>query len=71
MQKLWVKLRVEEMAGNICEALGVGGVPPRSGYRGAGARRVAGRGLHSPTFWLNVSAFCGIGGAFRNCVGAI
>jgi hypothetical protein len=22
-----------------------------------------GRGLHSSTFWLNVSAFCGIGGA--------
>ena len=29
--------------------------------------RVAGRGLHSSTFWLNVSAFCGIGGASRGC----
>jgi len=29
----------------------------------------AGRGLHSFTFQLNVSAFCGIGGAFRGCLG--
>jgi len=41
---------------------------------GAGARRisqghqVAGRGLHSSTFRLNVSAFCGIGGVFEGCV---
>jgi formyltetrahydrofolate synthetase len=26
-----------------------------------------GRGLHSSTFWLNVSAFCEIGGAFWGC----
>jgi len=26
-----------------------------------------GRGLHWFTFRLNVSAFCGIGGAFRGC----
>ena len=32
----------------------------------AGARA---RGLHSFTFKLNVSAFCGIGGAFRGCLG--
>jgi hypothetical protein len=33
-----------------------------------------GRGLHSPTFRLNVSAFCGIGGAFnlpRGCLGGM
>ena len=30
---------------------------------------VAGRGLHSSTFRLNVSAFCGTGGAFRGCLG--
>jgi len=30
-----------------------------------------GRGLHSSTFRLNVSAFCGIGGAFRGCVGGV
>ena len=28
-----------------------------------------GRGLHSSTFRLNLSAFCGIGGAVRGCVG--
>jgi hypothetical protein len=28
-----------------------------------------GRGLHSSTFRLNISAFCGIGGACRSCVG--
>jgi hypothetical protein len=28
-------------------------------------RDIGGRGLHSFTFWLDVSAFCGIGGAFR------
>jgi len=26
------------------------------------------RGLHSSTFQLNLSAFCGIGGAFRGCL---
>jgi hypothetical protein len=30
-----------------------------------------GRGLLSSTFQLNVSAFCGIGGAFRRCSGAV
>jgi uroporphyrin-III C-methyltransferase len=29
-----------------------------------------GRGSHSSTFWLNVSAFCGIGGACRGCLGS-
>ncbi len=40
----------------------------RSGYR-----RVTdqGRGLTSSTFRLNVSDFCGLGGAFRGCVGGI
>jgi hypothetical protein len=28
-----------------------------------------GRGLHSSTFRLNVSALCGIGGAFGGCLG--
>jgi hypothetical protein len=27
-----------------------------------------GRGLHSSTFRLNVSAFCGLGGACRGCI---
>ena len=30
-----------------------------------------GRGLHSSTFRLNLSAFCGIGGAFRGCLGVL
>ena len=30
-----------------------------------------GRGLHSFTFQLNVSAFCGIGGAFRGGLGGV
>jgi len=30
-----------------------------------------GRGLHSSTFRLNVSTFCGIGGALRGCVGGV
>ena len=30
-----------------------------------------GRGLHSFTFQINVSAFCGIGGASKGCLGAI
>jgi hypothetical protein len=31
----------------------------------------AARGLHSSTFRLNVSTFCGTGGAFRTCLGAV
>jgi len=31
----------------------------------------AGRGSHSFTFQLNVSAFCEIGGAFRGCLGGV
>ena len=30
-----------------------------------------GRGLHSSTFQLNLSAFCGIGDAFRDCLGGV
>jgi len=32
---------------------------------------LAGRGLHSSTFRLDVSAFCGIGGAFRGFLGGV
>jgi len=32
---------------------------------------MGGRGLHSSTFRLNVSAFCGIGGALRDCLGVV
>ena len=34
-----------------------------------GNRLIRGRGLHSSTFRLNLGAFCGIGGAFRGCLG--
>jgi len=30
-----------------------------------------GRGLHSSTFRVNLSAFCGIGGALRGCLGGV
>ena len=30
-----------------------------------------GRDLHSSAFRLNLSAFCGIGGAFRGCSGGV
>ena len=32
---------------------------------------IVGRGLHSSTFQLNLSAFCGIGGTFRGCLGGV
>ena len=36
-----------------------------------GGRRHAGRGLHLSTFRLNLSAFCGIGGTLRRCLGCV
>ena len=39
--------------------------PAARRHRHAG---VPGRGLHSFTFRLNVSALCGIGGAYRGCL---
>ena len=36
------------------------------GWAGA-EEQIAGRGLHSSTFQLNVSAFYGTGGKFRGC----
>jgi len=38
---------------------------------GSGGCRGAGRGLHSSTFRLTVSALCGTGGAFRGCLGCL
>ena len=32
---------------------------------------IHGRGLHSSTFWLKVSAFCRIGGMLRGCSGGV
>ena len=48
--------------------------PPQSDAGGAARVRVrvsldGGRGIHSSTFRLNVSALSGIGGAFRGCLG--
>jgi len=40
-----------------------------AGFAAAVAGEVGGRRLHSSTFRLNVSAFDGIGGAFRGCLG--
>ena len=34
-------------------------------------KQLRGRGLYSSTFRLNLSAFCGIGGAFRGCLGGV
>jgi len=42
--------------------------PPGAGLPGAG---VPGRGSHSSTFRLNVSAFCGTGGAVGGCLGGV
>ena len=44
-----------------CKPLSVGRARQRDGGHDHG-RRVGGRGLHSSTFQLNVSAFHGIGG---------
>jgi hypothetical protein len=35
------------------------------------AARIYGRGLHSSTFRLIVSAFCWIGGALKGCLGGV
>ena len=37
----------------------------------AARRETRGTGLHSSTFRLNVSAFCGIGAAVRGCLGGV
>jgi len=49
-----------------------GGFVEREAKKSAAAEgRTAGRGLHSSTFRHNVSAFCGIGVAFRGCLGVV
>jgi hypothetical protein len=47
----------------------VGGAATAAATAAAGT--ATGRGFHSFTVRLNVSAFCGIGGAFGGCVGAV
>jgi len=39
--------------------------------RHGGDGKPGGRGLHSSTFRLNVSAFCGIGGVLGGCIGVV
>ena len=46
----------------------------QSGQRHANDARdghACGRGLHSSTFRLNVSALCAIGGSFKGCLGGV
>jgi len=45
--------------------------PWRAGIIPAKAGKMAGRGLHSFTSQLNLSAFYGIGGARRGCVARV
>ena len=60
------KLRHYSMGG------GGNGPQPRVFTDSAGAASSAGgRGLHSSTFQLNVSALRGIGGAFKGCSGGV
>ena len=49
------------------------GAPPRAGRppRHLHRRRPRGRGLHSSTFQLNLSALYGIGGARRGCIARV
>jgi hypothetical protein len=42
-----------------------------SGISSSKASGASGRGLHSSTYQLNVSASCGIGGACRGCLGGV
>jgi len=54
-----------------CAALGCGEQRAVAGrHHAAQGVRLPGWGLHSFTFQLNVSAFYGIGGAFRGTEGA-
>jgi len=52
--------------GGSTAALGFNGGPLQSGCGGA-----RGRGSHSSTLQLNLSAFCVTGGAFRGCFGVV
>ena len=55
--------------GDSCAA--VAGHDPRGAGGGVQAVHAPGRGLRSFTFQLNISAFCGIGGALRCCSGGV
>ena len=53
------------VVGATCYAVGSAALIARRESKGRGT----GRGLHLSTFRLNLSATCGIGGAFRGCLG--
>ena len=60
------------MASIIYQALAHDDTGTVGGSAGDGhqdTRGGGGRGLHTSTSRLNVSAFCGIGGTFRGCLG--
>jgi NADH:ubiquinone reductase (non-electrogenic) len=57
--------RLVVAVGAPCNTFGTPGVAENAIF----LKEVEDRGLHSSTFRLNLSAFCGIGGAFRNCSG--
>ena len=65
---------LEDVAGGLCPALRQGCLELFSG--GPDGARRGGRGLHSSTFQLNLSACCvtgvhlgGVDGVFRRCQG--
>ena len=63
-------MRVDDVAGDDWLAVAFG----RRGSGRRGVRRhhgVHGRGLHSSTLQLNLSAFCVTGGAVRGCLGGV
>jgi len=45
--------------------------PPLERLGSAAVGNPGSRGVHSSTFWINVIAFCGIGGTFRGCLGRV
>jgi len=51
----------EKVLRSVAALIGVRGAQPAGG--------AGGRGLHSSTFRLNVSAYCETGGAYRGCQG--
>jgi hypothetical protein len=74
-------MRADDVAGDVWPALPTApalgpaarhtrtGSPTRSCPVGGGRPSI--RGLHSFTFQLNVSAFCGVGGAYRGYIGGV
>ena len=56
---------------NECKPLCLGHVESHEGTPARVKVRMDGRGLRLSTLWLNLSAFCGIGGAFRGCLSGV